>query len=650
MKRIFDIILLCGLLLGICSCEGINLEDFLNQGKVVIPGQEEGEDSVTDIIGIFFPDTIYFFTRQSRVISPYIETRSRADRISLTWKSLDSTTASVNQEGLVTAHKSGSARISASATGKEEISDTCTIVIRKYDGNEEMPILYARLKDAPGQIGNHYYYDNHTYVYNYFILKEFKGDNVCFSGPTTDSFVDAVTYENRENNERVMSFWDVSYNIIELANTAIQVLDGSLESDKHFLGEAYFFRAFAHLNLVNMFAMPYSHGTDAPGVPLKLVGSVDKNASVGKVYDQVVEDLLNAIFYMQGRDLSGKDKGYITAVAAKALLARVYLEMEQNQKCAELCSSILGAYPASNLDQDLAAYPAHTKTSIETIWCIAHNYPQDNKYMGSIGSIYYSPDGPGNTGWAEAYWSDPLLDLIEQHPYDKRYQAYFYQYGSLGDGKVTLRWPAQKRDNYYINKLVHDISLPEPGNGIYFTIDGLSYVTEPEYVNGNIQHYITYNGERTRVRLCDNFKYLLGQRNSYPLFFMTKFSNQDGISNMSSPAILRWAEVILNRAEANAKLGNLQAALDDVNIIRTRAGLTEEDQMTLANYPERGYDSILEVVLDERRLELCFEGFRAYDLFRNKINLDRRYAGYNPWEIIRFDDPRIPFKVPEYLK
>ena len=64
------------------------------------------------------------------------------------------------------------------------------------------------------------------------------------------------------------------------------------------------------------------------------------------------------------------------------------------------------------------------------------------------------------------------------------------------------------------------------------------------------------------------------------------------------------------------------------------------------NYAERGYASVLDVVLDERRLELCFEGFRVFDLQRNKKQLDRRYAGRQPWEVLEYNDTRLKYQIP----
>lgn len=76
--------------------------------------------------------------------------------------------------------------------------------------------------------------------------------------------------------------------------------------------------------------------------------------------------------------------------------------------------------------------------------------------------------------------------------------------------------------------------------------------------------------------------------------------------------IIRLAEVILNRAEAYARLDQLQAAVDDYNLIRARAGLDPHvlgvDVITRAD--------VLAAIWHERRIELALEGDRFPDLVR----------------------------------
>jgi hypothetical protein len=81
----------------------------------------------------------------------------------------------------------------------------------------------------------------------------------------------------------------------------------------------------------------------------------------------------------------------------------------------------------------------------------------------------------------------------------------------------------------------------------------------------------------------------------------------------------------LNRAEAEAKMGDVKSALDDVDAIRKKRGL----QNSLYNGVVPNGSTALEVVLNERRIELAFEGQRTFDVYRNKMAMDRTYWGYH---------------------
>ena len=138
---------------------------------------------------------------------------------------------------------------------------------------------------------------------------------------------------------------------------------------------------------------------------------------------------------------------------------------------------------------------------------------------------------------------------------------------------------------------------------------------------------------------------------TYEKIYITKFSYQSGISTVHSPIMLRLSEVLLNRAEAYAKLGQSQLALDDINTIRQRAGLSGDELITIGNLASHGFTSVLEAVINERRLELAFEGHRRDDLLRNKIDLDRSFeSAQNPGnlsDIYPYNAPRQIYYIPQ---
>lgn len=149
-------------------------------------------------------------------------------------------------------------------------------------------------------------------------------------------------------------------------------------------------------------------------------------------------------------------------------------------------------------------------------------------------------------------------------------------------------------------------------------------------------------------------------KNGIPTYYDTKFSFQGGSPTLSSPIMFRMAEMYLNRAEAYSKTGDVKDALDDVDAIRNNRGLGN----SLYHGILPGGTTALQVVLNERRIEFSFEGFRMFDLFRNNLALVRDYWGYHlpglvsssidlsvkpqgyPNEIIQPNDPRIQYYIP----
>jgi hypothetical protein len=88
--------------------------------------------------------------------------------------------------------------------------------------------------------------------------------------------------------------------------------------------------------------------------------------------------------------------------------------------------------------------------------------------------------------------------------------------------------------------------------------------------------------------------------------------------------VLRLAEQYLIRAEANIRLGNIQAAITDLNIIRARAGLGALPS-TLTQ------QECMQAVEQERRIELFTEwGHRWFDL--------KRWPGFLNTNITRADE------------
>ncbi len=82
-------------------------------------------------------------------------------------------------------------------------------------------------------------------------------------------------------------------------------------------------------------------------------------------------------------------------------------------------------------------------------------------------------------------------------------------------------------------------------------------------------------------------------------------------TNMTPMYVMRLAEIKLLHAEALANKGDISGAAAIVDEIRSRANIS-----ALGDSAKSSTDAIREAVLNERRLELAFEGHRWFDLMR----------------------------------
>lgn len=112
----------------------------------------------------------------------------------------------------------------------------------------------------------------------------------------------------------------------------------------------------------------------------------------------------------------------------------------------------------------------------------------------------------------------------------------------------------------------------------------------------------------------------------------TKFLGKTGTIYMDNIPVFRVSEMILIRAEAQARLGNAAQAIADVNTIRTRCGLPPVSGLTGS--------ALLDEIILQRRLELAFEGDRWFDLKR--LGRDVIKATGN----LQYGDPRYLAPLP----
>ncbi|GAA4802378.1 RagB/SusD family nutrient uptake outer membrane protein [Olivibacter ginsenosidimutans] len=490
---------------------------------------------------------------------------------------------------------------------------SCSVDKKPYDS-----LTPEDLNNSPGSLesvtkGN--YAKLKTMALGWHRVQEFPGDNVSLSGVTTSHLIYLYNYQRIPTNSFANSFWQNSYFVIAAANKIIATVqeNQSAENDQ-LLGENYYLRALLHFSLCNVFGRPYSQGAQHLGVPIKIDADAynyPQRATVGEVYQQVIADLLKAETLMN----TFKSNVYASKEAAWALLSRVYLYMEDNEDAINYANKVIESNRFSLLSTaDFPNYPKFKpESNTETIFAVKFMPDQDLADGGNsnIGSMYATING---IGYGEMYASDSYLNLVRRFPQDVRNQFIAPLY--LNNGK---EWAIYVNDAWQYVK----VQVTKEGEHYYYAEGNTKKALEEELgLSGAKNYYIRLpNSQRKQVRVEPE----IDQRNGYPKYFIIKCSQQEGQAQLWSPIISRLAEIYLNRAEAYAKLGKNAEALSDLNRIRSRAGIPEQGLYSINNLPTG--QSLLDVILDERRLELAWEGHRKFDVFRNQKVMDRKYPG-----------------------
>ena len=126
----------------------------------------------------------------------------------------------------------------------------------------------------------------------------------------------------------------------------------------------------------------------------------------------------------------------------------------------------------------------------------------------------------------------------------------------------------------------------------------------------------------------------------YQLYYKQPNENQASGINCR---VIRYADVLLMRAEAENELGNTQAAIDLLNQVRDRVGMPNYGTPAMnATYPVTNKQEVFEAIVHERRVELAGEQVRFDDLIRwDRADAELAQFGFKKGVHERFP---IPFQ------
>ena len=386
------------------------------------------------------------------------------------------------------------------------------------------------------------------------------------------------------SNERNINYWQP----INRTNIFFENIDTEREVEidettlNRMMGEMKVIRAHSYFKLISLFG----------GVPLitKTFSLEDdfklpRNTNV-EVMDFVLSELDEAITLLP-LDYDNSDKGRITKGAAMAIKSRALLyrasplnnpenDQQKWQEAADAAKAVIDLNEYSLADDYRTMFLEEEIYNDEMIWQRPYNQFDSPEAVYVELSLYPN----GYNGFGQIH---PLHNLVEDY--------------ETVNGLLPKDDPAFDPQNPYINRdprfyatILHD-GAPFQGREVE--------TFYPGGLDSNEGPVSAWNATQTG-------------------YYQLKFANEKIVNpsgnNMSQTpwTFYRFAEILLNYAEASYFLGDEATARQYINMVRSRPSV---------NMPEvtESGEALFERIINERRIELVFEEHRWFDVRRWKI-------------------------------
>lgn len=378
---------------------------------------------------------------------------------------------------------------------------------------------YVKQADAEAAIaaayGMPYDWTQHHYLWIRSVYSDMRADNT-HGGP-------AIAFQNAEKHLPNASdyepggyAWDQPYSYIAAANSVIDNVpkmddpDFSDAEKNVILGQAYFFRAYQYMQLARIFGdVPLHLSTDDPEI-------YKPQSSQEEVFAQVEADMLLAESLLpteHSTNFLTRSRG--TKGAAQTMLAKLYAETRDFQKCADYAAKVINSGVYELVDTFDHLFDGEHEFNSESIWEGVHvsggfqqgTYAQLQMLPPGDFSQYGDGDQPGSS-WTVAY---PRFNTL--------HSDLVTAFETMGD---TVR-----------------------ANSSYITVSDRSLISSPAY----------------------------GYSDSEPISHVYKIGRVGEFTSGHNIMLLRLADVILLRAEALNQLGNTAEAITLLNQVRARVEL-----------------------------------------------------------------------------
>lgn len=416
-------------------------------------------------------------------------------------------------------------------------------------------------------------------------------------------------------NWNINDMWVRLYNCISRVNSAISVLETTSDSYQlkaQRLGEMKFLRAYAHFLLKRLYKnIPFIMDANLKQEDYNTLSNTEFTNDEG--WQQIINDVEYAYSVLPVKQT---DKGRPSKAAAAAFLTKAYLykayrqdDPASNQVTSINREDLLKVIEYSNPDIYSAGgfdlepdfhnnFRPETQyeNGVESIWAMQYSINDGTKY-GNLNWSYglIVPNIPGVTdGGCDFY--KPSQNLVnayrtdaDGHPFIDTFNNKDYDLTQDADPRLFLTVGLTGLPYEFNSKYMMDASATwSRSNGLYGY-----YVTLKQNVDPDCGYLVKGSWWGTPMNRI----------------------------------VFRYADVLLERAEAYAQLNETGEAIKLVNEIRQRA---KQSTGMIANYPSDygvkfnistyngtySQEDALKIVKMERRLEMGMESERFFDLVR----------------------------------
>ena len=416
-------------------------------------------------------------------------------------------------------------------------------------------------------------------------------------------------------NWNINDMWVRLYNCISRVNSAISVLEATSDSYQlkaQRLGEMKFLRAYAHFLLKRLYKnIPFIMDANLKQEDYNTLSNTEFTNDEG--WQQIINDVEYAYSVLPVKQT---DKGRPSKAAAAAFLTKAYLykayrqdDPSSNQVTSINREDLLKVIEYSNPD-------IYSAGGFDLEADFHNNFRPETQYENGVESIwamqYSINDGTKN---GNLNWSYGLI--VPNIP-------------GVTDGGCDFYKPSQNLVNAYrtdadghpfidtFNNKDYDLTQDaDPRLFLTVGLTGLPYEFNSKYMMDASSTWSRSNG-------LYGYYVTLKQNVDPDCGYMVKGSWWGTPMNR---IVFRYADVLLERAEAYAQLNETGEAIKLVNKIRLRA---KQSTGMIANYPSDygvkfnistyngsySQEDALKIVKMERRLEMGMESERFFDLVR----------------------------------